>query len=278
MDFNNYDGDSEEELYPHQSKTTKRIKYTFRYILYGISALVWGGILFILLSSCDPGLLDAMIFSDEAREIAQKDPDSFTVYKLQPIDYMNYNGSVQIKNIYYAEKVDEIDLCVKFNIDKISHGKLNDALVYILTDSNGNYYPVVNIMTDSNRKYGYARVSFDNVVLDLEKNKYYNYTTSHDWVSEIDKKFNGNNESNNLDISIDETEDKGVTYTLSVYSYDEIVKKDYAYVNNGILNIDYKAFTYAQNEESIKYDPINTITSHEIFSNVTYYSIEDYKE
>lgn len=276
MDFNNYNGESEEELYPHQSKTAKRIKFTFRYLLYGISALIWVGVFYMIFTSCDPGLTNKMVFSNKAREMAQKNPDFFTVYNLQPSDYMNYNGSIQIQNIYYAKDAKELELCVKFNMEKITNDKLNDALIFVLSDSDRNYYPAVNIMTDSNKKYGYARVSFGNVVLNLNDNKYYDYTTSHDWVSEYDKLFTDFTNSDTSDVLDDKPKGPEVTYTISIYLYDKLIEKEYATVQDGIVNIN-KAFIIAQYEKSIKYDPINEISHHNIFNNQTFISTKEYK-
>lgn len=265
MDFNNYDDDSEEELYPHQSKTQKIVKYTFRYTLYAISFLIWIILLFSVFSSCDPGMFNNMFFSDQAREIAEKEQNSFDVYNIQPAVDMNYLGTVQLKSIYYAADADELEIGIQFNLEKVAGGKLDNSLVFVLTDDNDNYYKAVYMVTDSNRKYGYARVSFAGVVLDLENNKYFDYTTSYDYNSEYNAMFTSGDSEESKSA---EDEYVGVTYKLSIYSYNKIMEKGYATVENGIANIDYKKFIN---------DPVTEIDVFNIYNNNTVITTEDYK-
>lgn len=265
MDFNNYDNDTEEELYPHESKTHKRIKYTFRYLLYGISFIIWGGIFFLIFSTNDPGMFNDMYFTSEAHAIAESNPDSFTVYNIQPTVDMNKLGTIQLDNIYYADTVDELEIGVMFNLDKITGGKLDDALVFLLTDSDGNYYKAVNLVTDSNQRYGYARVCFDKVALDVESNKYYNYIVSYDFESEYAAMF----VSDTSKETSEEAEEKaGTTYTLGIYSYDKIMKKDYATLSDGIVNVDYARFLD---------DPVTEIDTFKIYNNNIVITEEDFE-
>lgn len=269
MDFNNYDNDTEEELYPHQSKTTKRIKYTFRYILYGLSLIVWVAIMYAVFSTNDPGMFDEMYFSESARAEAAKNPEAFTVYQVSPVDYMNELGTVQIKNIYYAADAEELEVGVQFNLNKISGGKLDNSLVYILTDSEGNYYKAVNIETDSNRRYGYARVSFAGVKLSLKENIYYDYTQSYDSKNHYYTLLESRTAAGTSDGSSvsGETVDAGVVYTVSLYSYDKIMEKGYATVENGIVNLDYERFLK---------DPVDPIEKQKIYNNTTVFTTVKY--
>lgn len=259
MDFNNYDNDSEEELYPNQTKTGKIIKYTFRYILYGISLLVWVLIFYLVFSSKDPGMFKKMYFSENTRQEAKKDPGSFEIYAVQPFKYMNETGTIEYDNIYYSTKTKELEVGVQFNLKHITGGKVNDALAFVLTDSNGKCYKAVNIVTDSNSKYGYAKVTFAEVAFELDKNKYYNYHLTSYTASDFKVELAPESET------VEEFVNNGVTYTISIYSYEELKNKKYAYVENGIINIDYEAFKLAQSDLSLTYDPVSSIDSRVIY-------------
>ena len=252
MDYkgNYFKDDDEEQDYPHQSKAGKRIKLIFKIFIYSVSFLIYAVVLFMIFSSCEPKMINSMYFSDQAREMAQNDTEAFEVYKLQPSDFMNYDGSLQLKSIYYADKAKELEVGVQFNLKKITDGKVEDALVFILTDSEGNYYPAVNMVYDSNRKYGYARVSFKVDTIDIEQNDYYKFTTSFDFLS--DYEFGGSPEEEELET--------GISYMLSIFSYDTIIKKQYAYNENGVVNINYEEFAN---------DPITPISEHKIYNNKT---------
>lgn len=265
MDFNNYNDETEEELYPHESKTHKRIKFAFRYSLYGISFLVWGILLYLIFSTNDPSMFNDMYFSDEAHALAEKNPDSFTIYTLQPTVDMNDLGTIQLDHIYYADTVDELEIGVKFNMDKITSGKLENSLVFVLTDSFGNSYSAVNIATDSNNRYGYARICFNNVSLDVEINKYYSYIVSYDLESEYAAMF----VSNTSQETSEEVQVRaGNTYTLSIYSYDKIMAKGYATVSDGVVNIDYARFLE---------DSVTEIDSFKIYDNNTVITSEEFE-
>lgn len=265
MDYKgNYFIDDDQD--PHQSKTGKIIKKTLKILLYSISFLIYGIVFYMIFSSCDSGIIDDMYFSDEARETARNNPGSFAVYKLQPSEFMNYDGSIELKHIYYAETANELEIGIKINLKKITKGKKENALVYVLTDSEGNCYTAVNKVTDSNRKYGFVRISFAEVDLSINQNKYYKYTTSYDYISEYeDRNIYTNNTSN--ESSEEEEEDAGVKYTLSIYPYEKIMEKSYAHIENGIVNIDYAEF---------EKNPVKEITKHIVYNNNTVISLEEY--
>ncbi|MDD4422424.1 MAG: hypothetical protein PHD46_05255 [Eubacteriales bacterium] len=266
MDFNkNYD-ETDEELYPRESKTHRTVRYIFRYTLYGISFLIWGIIMYLLFSTKEPGMFDDMIFTSETHAAAKKDPDAFTVYNIQPRTDMNYFGSIQLHNIYYADTVDQIEIGVMFNLDKITGGKTENALVYILKDSKNNYYDMVNLVSDSNSRYGYLRVCFENVSIDLEKNKYYNHIISYDFESEYNALFENDISK---DTSEQEERETGITFTLSIYYYDEIISKDYAQLQDGIVKIDYERFSDD--------DTITNVDSFSIYNNNTVITYENFK-
>jgi hypothetical protein len=274
MDYKGYsdrDDDEEDPNNPFQTKTSKNVKRAFKIALYSISFFIYGVIFFVIFTSCEPGMFGKMYFSEQARSMPAQNPASFAVYKVQPQDFMNYDGSVELDNIYYARNAKELEVGVKFNLQKITGGKLDNALVFILADSKGNYYTSVNQVSESNRKYGYIRVSFGGVNLDLQSNSYFKYTDSYDYYSEnktaTESQSNLLNES---DVSSAEDPEKdGVSYTLYIYSYDIISGKSYVTKDDkGNLKIDFAAF---------KEDKVNEISKNIIYNNSTVISDEKYK-
>jgi hypothetical protein len=266
MDYKGYNDRDEEELDPNnpwQTETTKKVKRIFKIILYSISFIVYTVVFFVIFSSCNPGMFDKMFFSEHARQQAQQNPGSFMVYKLQPRDFMNYDGSIELANMYYAKNAEELEIGVKYNLKKITDGRVEGALVFVLEDSNGNYYTTVNEVYDSNRKYGYARVTFGSVKLTLPENAYYKYTESYDYLKEYNAK------SNTSSTNSENEENNGVTYHLYIYSYDKLVNNGYAEKDeNGSLRIDFK---------KIKENEVKEISVHEIYNNNTVITLEDYQ-
>lgn len=268
MDYKgNYFKDDDENGYPHSSKTPKRIKLFFKIIMYSISLIVYVIIFFVIFSSCDPGMFDDMIFSERARGIAENS-DSFNVYKLQPTDFMNSSGSVQLKNIYYADDADELEIGVMFNLKKITDGKVNNALVYVLTDSNGSVYNMVNIRTASNRKYGYARVCFDRVKLDIVENAYYKFTTSYDFESEYKEMLEAESDEDSSDQESDIIDD-GTVYTLHLFSYQKLLDKGYLTIHENKVAV--------VNYDAVLIEKLNPITELKVYTNNTVITTDEYK-
>lgn len=273
MDYKGYNDIDEEELDPNNPWDTdnvRRVKRIFKFILYGISFIVYAALFFVIFTSCDPGMFDKMFFTEQTRSLARQNPDAFKVYKVQPRDFMNYDGSIELANIYYAKNTSELEVGVKFNFRKLTGGKVENALVYIIKDSNGNYYTTVNEVYDSNRKYGYARVTFSSVKLDIAQNKYFKYTESYDYDTIIKENEDRVLKTNSAVNSEDSEVDKGVIYTLYIYNYDSLLNRDYVSKDeNGNLKID---FSKLEEDTDFK-----ELSKHEIYSNTTVISLEEYQ-
>lgn len=265
MDYKGYD-DEEELENPWNTEGTKRVKRIFKIILYSISFIVYAAVFFVIFSSCEPGMFDKMFFTEKTRQYARQNPDSIKVYKLQPKDFMNDDGSIELANIYYAKNTEELEVGVKFNFKKLTSGKVEGALVYILADSNGNFYTSVSEVYDSNRKYGYARVTFGSVKIDLTQNVYFKYTEISDYASYKKAKSNLNLTASEGD---ENTQDNGVAYYLYIYNYDSFIRKDYVSADeNGNLRIDFAALQEDKNA---------ALSKHEIYNNNTVISLEKYQ-
>lgn len=156
------------------SKVGWIIKQIFRYTFWGICALVWGIIFYRIFSSTNARLVKQMYFSDDAVVIAQKLGDEFTVYSVQTASTMNEDGTVQVINNLYAEDAKEFEIGLRYRMKHFT-GKKDTYLPFTLklVDKSGNEYEICNTEFTTKNDYGFARISFANVVIDKTTNQYY---------------------------------------------------------------------------------------------------------
>ena len=265
MDYKGYDEEEELEN-PWNTEGTRRIKRIFKAIFYSISFVVYAVLFFIFFTSCEPGMFDKMFFTEKTREFARQNPEAIQIYKIRPKDFMNYDGSIELAHIYYAKNTEELEVGVKYNLKKLTDGKVEGALVYILEDSDGNFYTTVSEVYDSNRRYGYARVTFSSVNIDLTQNSYYKYNEISDYDS-------FRRVQSSLTASGGDENDGGSSYYLYIFKYDSFIKRDYVNIDkNGRLQIDYAALK-AESEEN----EYAVLSKHEIYNNNTVIYLEDYQ-
>ncbi len=175
--------DYEGKHFPEQERQEKKersskfgwtIKQIFRYTFWGVCALVWGIILFRIFTSTDARLFKQMYFSDDAAVIAQKLGDDFTVYSLQTASTMNEDGTIQVRNNFYAEDAKEFEVGIRYRMKHFT-GKKDTELPFtvVLKDNKGNEYDVCNVEFTTKNDYGFARVSFQGVDIDKTTNQYF---------------------------------------------------------------------------------------------------------
>lgn len=152
-----------------ESKIYRRVKGAFKWTMYGISFLIYIIIFYVIFSNRDSKILDDMYFTPSVVQQAEEQGDDFRFFCINASDFMNYDGTVQLYHIYYAEDCDTIEIGVKVNTKKLTDGD-SDGLRFVLSDSNGNTFEPANIVTDAHGKYAFARVCFENVDLKLDLN------------------------------------------------------------------------------------------------------------
>ena len=153
--------------YGEPSKAYRIVKGCFKGILYGASALVWILVFYVIFTTRESKLMDQMHFTDATRTLAEKTED-YRVYQIYPADFMNQGGSIELGNVYYARETGELEFGVKYN-KKLTDGNTTDGIRYVLTDQDGNEYPVERIETDVIGRYGYARVCFSGLSIPVEE-------------------------------------------------------------------------------------------------------------
>ena len=113
MDYEGkYFPDEDEEELSRGKKIRKKV---YKYIFYGVVAIVYVITMMVLFSNCEPDLYKDVTFSSDAQKLYQDAPGEFEVYRVFPKIFMNYDGSVQIDTVAYTPTANEMEFGVKFN-------------------------------------------------------------------------------------------------------------------------------------------------------------------
>ena len=167
MDYQgNYFPDEHDE---NESVTYRRVKGFFKWTLYGISFLIYAIVIVTLILNRDNKILKknywATLHADE--EINLK---TVEMYHINTKDFMEEYGTLQLHNVDYTPEYGYLEIGVKFNAKKLTSGDYTENVTYVLTDNNGNTYVAKNIVKDGRGRYGFARICFSDVKLDLDSN------------------------------------------------------------------------------------------------------------
>lgn len=158
-----------EEQDENASKSYRVVKNIFKWTMYGLSFVLYAVLFYILIVNSDSDILETNYLKD-IKQYENIDTENVELYRINTKVFMNEEGSLQLYNVDYANEHNLLEIGVKFNAKKLTDGNQGDCLNYTLTDSNGNTYPLVNIVTDSGGRYGFSRICFANVDIDLNSN------------------------------------------------------------------------------------------------------------
>jgi hypothetical protein len=168
MDYRgDYFSDDENEGLSEKAIKRKRIR---RIIFYGFVFILYLIVFIRFARSCDADLIKELHFSDEARQLYESDKQNFVVYKINTQEFMNYDGTLQLKNIVCAETAGEFEIGVKYREPNEKKDSEEFSLVYELTDNLGTKYEICNRVSEKKNGYVYERISFKRVKLDFQYN------------------------------------------------------------------------------------------------------------
>ena len=153
--------------YGPPSKAYRILRGCFKGVLYGASALVWILIFYTLFSTRESKLLKRMYFTDATHSVAAETED-YRVYQLYTGGFMNRDGSIELRNLWYAPETGELEIGVKYN-KKLIDTSLDNPVRYVLTDQDGKEYPLVRLEQDAIGRYGYARVCFSGLSIPVKE-------------------------------------------------------------------------------------------------------------
>lgn len=168
MSFNDQDFDEVRD--DRESKSFRIVKRTFKFILYGASALVWILIFAVIFATRESDLLDDMIFTQETQKIAES-KDDYQVDQIIVSDFQNERSDKIIKissnTCYYARETGELEMGIQYN-KQLTDSDVTDSIQFVLQDQNGNIYPVLQTEEDSIGRFGYIRVCFGGIKIPTE--------------------------------------------------------------------------------------------------------------
>ncbi len=167
MDYQgNYFPDEPDE---NQSKVYKNIKGFFKWTMYGISFVIYALIFFILFINRDSKILEKN-YIHTLPEFEDLDTDDLEQYRINTITFMNDDGSIQLYNVDYFDDLGVMEIGIKYNAKKNTDGVKTEALEYILSDYNGNEFPIINCEEHGRGRYGFARIAFNGIDINLDSN------------------------------------------------------------------------------------------------------------
>lgn len=170
-----------EEHDENESKIYRTVKGIFKWTMYGISFLLYGVLFYILFINRDSKILERNYMAEiSGYENAGNEETEF--YGINTKDFMNYDGSIQLFNVNYSKDFGLIEIGVKFNADKVANYGISDSditvpkseraslLSFVLTDSSGKVYGLNHKVDDYGGRYGFTRITFSGVDIDLDSN------------------------------------------------------------------------------------------------------------
>ncbi len=169
MDYQgNYFPDEHDE---NESKIYRFIKGSIKWTMYGISFLLYIIIFFVIVTNRDSYILEKNYMSELPAFKGIKTED-IELYRINTRVFMNDDGSLQLHNIDYSQEKGIMEIGIKYNANKdtVTKGERGDAIEYVLTDSNGNRYARVKHVVDSAGRYGFARICFEGIEINLDEN------------------------------------------------------------------------------------------------------------
>lgn len=152
-----------------ESKVYRTVKNIFKWTMYGISFVIYAIIFYMLIVNRDSDILETNYMA-ELPQYENIDTDDITLYRINPQIFMNEDGALQVYNVDYSDEHGFLELGLKFNAKKMTDGDNGDTLYYVLYDSNENIYPVEYYKTDSGGRYGFTRICFSGLDIDLDSN------------------------------------------------------------------------------------------------------------
>lgn len=230
-----YRGDyfPDDELLDLRWTSGKVVKAVFKSFIYFCAIAIYLVIFFRMYVSKEMKLVTQSILSDEAKQVYVADPKGFELYRVDSKYTSSDSGTVMLRRMIYAPDVNEFEIGVRYNSRRLTNDDLNEPLTYILKDNKGNVFEMANRVSDSRFEYGYERVCFKGVFIDVSDNVSYREPESIDFSNIL----GDTDESQSTGIGgIFDQVDDSLTYTFEVYYKNELVHSFRVYHRDIPLN------------------------------------------
>lgn len=201
-----------------ESKVYRTVKGIFKWTMYGISFVIYAIIFYMLIVNSDSDILETNYMISEIAQLENEDPDDMELYRINAKVFMNEVGSLQLYNVDYSDEYGLLEMGIKFNAKKLTNNERGDCLSYKLYDSEGNVYPLEYVKTDSGGRYGFTRICFTGIDIDLDSNDLrYDAATSNAPRTDISYKLDVYRKSDNELLFTFDVYDNTVTFTRTDY-------------------------------------------------------------
>lgn len=154
-----------EEHDENESKIYRTVKNIFKWTMYGISFVIYAIIIYMMIANRDSKILKHNYMLDES-----VNKDEVLLYRINTRVFMNDDGSMQTYNVDYSPEHELIEIGLKYNAKKLTDNARGECLEYVLSDNDGNTYELINTVTDSGGRYGFSRLTFRSIDIDLDSN------------------------------------------------------------------------------------------------------------
>lgn len=118
--------------------------------------------------SCDADVVDEVYLSQEMAEIYDNRSEEFTVLLYEPVSWTNDDGSLQIKNIIYIPRAENLHIAIKYNTKKFD----TEPSRFVLRKTTGDgenavetVYNVSKYVEEQRYNYGYIRLCYEDVTV-----------------------------------------------------------------------------------------------------------------
>ena len=152
----------------NESKTYKTVKGIVKWTMYGISFVIYALIFYILIVNRDSDILEKNFIKDVVG--TDINTETSVLYQINTRVFMNDDGALQTVNVNYSDEYNIPEVGIKYNARKLTDGYNENSLDYVLYDSEGKSYPLVNVVEDHSRRYGFSRLCFSEIDIDLDSN------------------------------------------------------------------------------------------------------------
>lgn len=144
----------------------KVIKWTF--IL--ISVIVYVLAMWRIFVSCDADISDDIILTSEEKKDFENLDIDYPFYNYQPLSWTNDDGTIQIKNVYYLQPINELQLTVRYRISSYDTKENKTPFYYkirvVESDESEVVFEDLEMHTESRFDYKYNRLCIENIVID----------------------------------------------------------------------------------------------------------------
>ena len=150
-----------------EKKKKITVRKILKYIVFSISAAVYIVFFVRFFVSCDADITDDVFLTPEQKIKFEDLSLDYPLYHYQPTAWTSDDGTVQIKNIYYLEPINTLELTVRHRIDAYNPNSDTYPFTFkVRVSGDVEYETVPEIKLETRYGYTYARLIAEGIVSD----------------------------------------------------------------------------------------------------------------